>query len=52
MLRLSDGREKVFVAPAVFPVQAQLEPSGLFYAYPMRYEGRVRFVPFDQIGLS
>ena len=52
VLRLSDGREKLFVSPAVFPVQAQIEPSGLFYAYPKRYEGRVRFVPFDQIGLS
>jgi hypothetical protein len=52
VLRLSDGREKAFVAPAVFPVQAQIEPSGLFYAYPMRNEGRVRFVPFHQIGLS
>jgi hypothetical protein len=52
VLRLSDGREKRFVSPAVFPVQAQIEPSGLFYAYPMRNEGRVRFVPFDQIGLS
>jgi hypothetical protein len=52
VLRLSDGREKVFVAPALFPVQAQIEPSGLFYAYPMHNEGRVRFVPFHQIGLS
>jgi hypothetical protein len=29
-----------------------LEPSGLFYSYGVRNEGRVRFVPFDQIGFS
>lgn len=49
VLRLADGREKSFVAPVVQPVQAQLEPSGLFYSYRLRNEGRVRFVPFGQI---
>jgi hypothetical protein len=27
----------------------QLEPSGLFYSYEVRGEGRVRFIPFNQI---
>jgi len=55
VLRLADRRQKTFVAPAVprpdYPlfVQAALEPSGLFYSYPVRSEGRVRFVPFNQI---
>jgi hypothetical protein len=52
VLRLSDAQERAFVAPVHFPVQAQLEPSGLFYSYPLHSEGRVRFVPFDEIGLS
>ena len=52
VLRLSDARKRAFVAPVHFPVQAQLEPSGLFYSYPRHGEGRVRFVPFDEIGLS
>jgi hypothetical protein len=52
VLRLSDARQRAFVAPVHYPVQAQLEPSGLFYSYPLRGEGRVRFVPYDEIGLS
>jgi hypothetical protein len=52
VLRIADGRQKSFVAPVVQPVEAQLEPSGLFYSYRLRNEGRVRFVPFDEIGLS
>ena len=49
VLRLADGREATFRAPST--VLAQLEPSGLFYAYQVRgrHKGRVRFVPFDEI---
>jgi hypothetical protein len=54
VLRLADGRERTFRPPASSrpwppPVLAQLEPSGLFYAYNVRgrWKGRVRFVPFD-----
>jgi len=54
VLRLADGRKVIFKAPVVrmpypAPVQAQLEPSGLFYSYDVRREGRVRFVPFGEI---
>lgn len=56
VLRLTDGRERRYIAPAVssphgysVPVQAQIEPSGLFYSYQARRGGRVRFVPFDEI---
>jgi hypothetical protein len=60
VLRLSDGRQRTYVAPVVpsredgytMPVQAQLEQSGLFYSYQVRDEGRVRFVPSRQIGLE
>jgi hypothetical protein len=49
VLRLSDGREKRFTTPpGSYPV-AQIEQPGLFYAYAVRREGRVRFVPFNQI---
>jgi len=30
-------------------VSAQIEPSGLYYSYQVRLEGRVRFVPFREI---
>lgn len=57
VLRLADGHLRVFVAPVVkergdlYPpdVHAQIEPSGLFYSYPVRRRGRVRFVPFGEI---
>lgn len=59
VLRLADGRERTFIAPVVgsrdpdayytFPVEAQIEPSGLFFSYQVRDEGRVRFVPFNEI---
>jgi hypothetical protein len=58
VLRLADGRRRVFVAPVVgnpdpggdtMPVLAQVEPPGLFFSYQVRHEGRVRFVPFDEI---
>jgi hypothetical protein len=56
VLRLADGRKAIFKAPVVriryvdpAPVQAQIEPSGLFYSYQVRREGRVRFVPFGEI---
>jgi hypothetical protein len=61
VLRLADGREKTYVASVILLestveggaplVQAQLEPSGLFYSYRVGSEGRVRFVPSRQIGL-
>lgn len=56
VLRLADSREKTFVVPKVGIryehqyVLAQLEPSGLFYSYSVKREGRVRFVPFNEIG--
>jgi hypothetical protein len=56
VVRLGDRRQTSFVAPVAVdpdvypvPVQAQLEPSGLFYSYQARREGRVRFVPFNEI---
>jgi hypothetical protein len=57
VLRLADGRQRLFVAPVVkergdpypSPVQAQIERSGLFYSYQVRREGRVRFVPLGEI---
>jgi hypothetical protein len=55
VLRLADGHRTRFRAPAVgvggYPESAvvEIEPSGLFYSYSVRTEGRVRFVPFDQI---
>jgi hypothetical protein len=57
VLRLADGRQRLFVAPVVTergdpypsPVHAQIEPSGLFYSYQVRREGRVRFVPLGEI---
>jgi len=59
VLRLADGRRTRFTAPIVgiahenpAPVVAQIEPSGLFYSYQVRSTGRVRFVPFNQIGLG
>jgi hypothetical protein len=59
LLRLADGRDRKLVAPAVkspdgysMPVRAELEPAGLFFSYQVRTQGRVRFVPFDEIGLS
>jgi hypothetical protein len=56
VLRLADGRQTIFRTPppttgcACPPSpHAQLEPSGLFYSYQVRGEGRVRFIPFNQI---
>jgi hypothetical protein len=57
VLRLADGRQRVVVTPVVkasydvYPtsVFAQIEPSGLFYSYQVKREGRVRFVPFGEI---
>jgi hypothetical protein len=54
VLRLADGRQKGFTTVPGSHAVAQLEPSGLFYSglvysYSGRHEGRVRFVPFNQI---
>ena len=54
LLRLSDGRTAVIEPPGEGPVLAQLEPSGLSYAYKAddrTYPGRVEFIPFDQLPL-
>jgi hypothetical protein len=60
VLRLADGRQRAFIAPVVrspdgrpytVPVQAQIEPSGLFFSYQVKREGRVRFVPFNELRL-
>ena len=50
VLRLADGRQRTFTTPrgTEYPL-AQIEPSGLFYSYLVRHEGRVRFVPFNEI---
>jgi hypothetical protein len=50
VLRLGDGRRARFTTPVgtEYPL-AQIEPSGLFYSYQVRREGRVRFVPFNEI---
>jgi len=57
VLRLADGHEKTYTAPAAkilhtgpLPVLAQIEPSGLYYAYEVHESGRVRFVPFGELG--
>jgi hypothetical protein len=55
VLRLADGHRTRFTAPVVgvdgYPGYAivQIEPPGLFYSYSVRTEGRVRFIPSDQI---
>ncbi len=54
LIRLADGRDAVIAAAGPGPVQAQLEPSGLFYSYradDAKYPGRVVFVPFDLLPL-
>ncbi len=50
VLRLADGRQRTFTTPrgTEYP-RAQIEPSGLFYSYQVKREGRVRFVPFGEI---
>ncbi|HMI98337.1 MAG TPA: hypothetical protein VK488_00715 [Gaiellaceae bacterium] len=56
--RLADGRQRTFAAPVprsrygVEPVLAQIEPFGLLYSYQVRRRGRVRFVPFNEIGFG
>jgi len=56
VLRLADGHRTRFTAPVVGMrdvytayVLVQIEPSGLFYSYSVRREGRVRFVPINEI---
>ncbi len=53
LLLLSDGRDRAIGAPGRAPVFAQLEPSGLFYAYrtTTRLKGRVQFVPRAELRL-
>jgi hypothetical protein len=50
VLRLADGRQRGFATPrgTEYPL-AQIEPTGLFYSYQVRGEGRVRYVPFSEI---
>jgi Tol biopolymer transport system component len=49
LLRVADARDRVLrTPPAVEPIDAQLEPSGLFYSYNARHSrdpGRVSFLP-------
>ena len=52
VLRLADGHRRRFTTPRGSYPYAQIEPSGLFYSYSVKREGRVRFVPFHQIGLG
>ena len=49
VLRLSDGHQATFNTPPGSYPSAQIEPSGLFYSYRVRNEGRVRFVPLNAI---
>jgi hypothetical protein len=50
VLRLRDGHQKSFRAPAgTSQVLAQIEPAGLFYSYSVGRQGRVRFIPFNEI---
>jgi hypothetical protein len=49
VLRLADGRQKGFTTPRGSSPIAQIEPAGLFYSYSLGREGRVRFLPFNQI---
>jgi hypothetical protein len=50
VLRLRNGHQKSFTAPAgTSHVLAQIEPAGLFYSYSVGRQGRVRFVPFNEI---
>jgi hypothetical protein len=50
VLRLRDGHQGSLTAPAgTSQVLAQIEPAGLFYSYSVGRQGRVRFVPFNEI---
>jgi hypothetical protein len=50
VLRLRDGHRGSLAAPAgTSRVLAQIEPSGVFYSYSVRGQGRVRFVPVNEI---
>ena len=52
VLRLADGRQKSFRTPVgSYPI-AQIEPPGLSYSYEVGREGRVRFIPFAEIGVG
>jgi hypothetical protein len=50
VLRIRDGHQTSFRAPTeTFRVHAQIESAGLFYSYSVRGQGRVRFVPINEI---
>jgi hypothetical protein len=50
VVRLADRRQRTYTTPRGSEyVLAQIEPSGLFYSYQVRSEGRVRFLPFSRI---
>jgi dipeptidyl aminopeptidase/acylaminoacyl peptidase len=54
LLNVWTGVAREIEAPGPGPVNAQLEPSGLFYSYRVddaKYPGRVAFVPFDDLPL-
>lgn len=54
LLRLSDGRDVSIRPPGSGDVLAQIESSGLFYAYNVDRgkRGRATFVPFDELPLE
>jgi hypothetical protein len=50
VLRLADRRQTTYETPiGTEDPLAAIEPSGLFYSYEVRHEGRTRFLPFDEI---
>jgi hypothetical protein len=53
LLLLGDGRDRAIGAPGRAPVFAELEPSGLFYAFrtTTRLKGAVQFVPRAKLRL-
>lgn len=54
LLRLTDGADAVIHTPSQGPLLAQLEPSGLVYAYTVAdhdHPGRVVYVAYDSLAL-
>lgn len=52
VVRVTDGREATIAAAGEGPVDAQLEPAGLFYSYQLprsTAHGRVAFVPLAEL---
>jgi hypothetical protein len=52
VLRLADGKSLTITAPGSGPVDAQIEPTGLYHSYNLpkaMSHGRVVFIPFHQL---